>query len=77
MGDEKVTLVIKTVRLNKSVYLRIPNDIADLIGLTKTDQFTLRFQDTEDEIKLIYSLPKSTTDQPVQKANKPILATAN
>ncbi|HKM76551.1 MAG TPA: hypothetical protein VJZ32_09035 [Candidatus Bathyarchaeia archaeon] len=72
-----MTLVIKTVRLNKSVYLRIPSDIADLIGLTKTDQFTLRFQDNEDEIKLIYSLPKSTADQPLQKTSKPILATAN
>jgi hypothetical protein len=72
-----VTLVIKTVRLNKSVYLRIPNDIADLIGLTKVDQFTLRFQDTEDEIKLIYSLTKTAAHQPVPKTGKPILATAN
>ena len=72
-----MTLVIKTVRLNKSVYLRIPNDIADLIGLTKADQFILRYQDTGDEIKLIYTLPKSTTDQSVQKTSKTILATAN
>jgi len=72
-----VTLVIKTVRLNKSVYLRIPNDIADLMGLTKTDQFTLQFQDFEDEVKLIYSLPKSITNQTVQKTNKPILSTTN
>ena len=72
-----MTLVIKTVRLNKSVYLRIPNDIADLMGLTKTDQFTLQFQDFEDEVKLIYSLPKSITNQTVQKTNKPILSTTN
>ena len=71
-----MTLVIKTVRLNKSVYLRIPNDIADLIELAKSDKFTLRFQDTGDEIKLIYSLAKTTT-QPVPKTAKPILATAN
>ena len=72
-----VTLVIKPVRLNKSVYLRIPNDIADLIGLSKTDDFTLRFQDTEDEVNLIYSLRRTTVDKVVQKPTKPILTAAN
>ena len=72
-----VTLVIKPVRLNKSVYLRIPNDIADLIGLSKTDEFTLRFQDTEVEVNLVYSLRKTTVDKMVQKTTKPILTTAN
>ncbi|HXY82762.1 MAG TPA: hypothetical protein VEH56_03510 [Candidatus Saccharimonadales bacterium] len=72
-----MTLVIKPVRLNKSVYLRIPNDIADLIGLSKTDEFTLRFQDTEVEVNLVYSLRKTTVDKMVQKTTKPILTTAN
>jgi hypothetical protein len=51
-------LKIKPVRLNRSIYVRVPNDIADLIGIDGEADITLRFQDAGEEFSLIYSIRK-------------------
>jgi hypothetical protein len=53
-----MALKIKPVRLNRSIYVRVPNDIADLIGLDGEADITLRFQDAGEEVFLIYSIRK-------------------
>ena len=58
-----MTLVIKPVQLNKSVYIRVPNDLVDMIGLWKKDEFNLTFQETDREYRLVYTVLKH---EPVQ-----------
>jgi len=70
-----MTLVIKPVRLNKSVYIRVPNDLVDLIELWAKDEFNLTLQETDQEYRLIYTIPKHETVQD-QKIN-PILTTTH
>ena len=53
-----MALKIKPVRLNRSIYVRIPNDIADLAGIDGDADITLRVQDSGEEFSLIYSIRK-------------------
>jgi hypothetical protein len=53
-----VTLSIRPVRLNKSIYLRVPNDIADLIEIDHQAGVTLSFEEQEGRFLLIYSVQK-------------------
>jgi hypothetical protein len=53
-----MALKIKPVRLNRSIYVRVPNDIADLIGIDGETDITLKFQDAGEESFLIYSIRK-------------------
>ncbi len=59
-----MALKIRPVRLNKSIYVRVPNDIADLIGVDGQTDVTLRLQDSGEEFFLIYAIPKARTDTP-------------
>ncbi|HMK84129.1 MAG TPA: hypothetical protein VK503_10460 [Candidatus Bathyarchaeia archaeon] len=68
-----MTLVIKPVRLNKSVYVRVPNDLADMIGLTQTDQFSLKLQDVDGEFRLVYTIQKSEPDQAERRIARSII----
>jgi len=52
-------LKIKPVKLNRSIYVRVPNDIADLIGIDGQADITLRVQDAADQFYLIYSIRKT------------------
>ncbi|MGO9643591.1 MAG: hypothetical protein ACLPY5_02455 [Candidatus Bathyarchaeia archaeon] len=61
--------------LNKSVYIRVPNDLVDMIGLWKKDEFNLTLQETDREYRLIYTIPKHETVED-QKIN-PILTTTH
>jgi len=63
------------VLLNKSVYIRVPNDLVDMIGLWKKDEFNLTLQETDREYRLIYTIPKHETVED-QKIN-PILTTTH
>ncbi|MGP8069271.1 MAG: hypothetical protein ACLP5V_05230 [Candidatus Bathyarchaeia archaeon] len=56
-----MALKIRPVRLNKSIYVRVPNDIADLIGIDGEAEITLRFQDADEQFFLIYSIRKPIT----------------
>jgi len=68
-----MTLVIKPVKLNKSVYVRVPNDLADMIGLTQTDHFSLKLQDVDGEFRLIYTIQKSEPDQAERRIARSII----
>jgi len=68
-----MTLVIKPVKLNKSVYVRVPNDLADMIGLTQTDHFSLKLQDVDGEFRLIYTIQKSESDQTERRIARSII----
>ena len=58
-----MTLVVKPVQLNKSVYIRVPNDLADMIGLWKKDQLSLALQETDREYRLVYTMIKHEPEQ--------------
>jgi hypothetical protein len=64
-----MTLSVKPVRLNKSIYLRVPSDIADLIGVEDESQVTLTLEERDDRHLLIYSLPKDNTSAKVLEPN--------
>jgi len=55
---KETTLVIKPVRLNKSVYVRVPSDLADMIGFGKKEEFNLTLQENDREYRLVYTIPK-------------------
>jgi antitoxin component of MazEF toxin-antitoxin module len=57
-----MTLRIKPVRLNKSIYFRVPNDIADLLGIDQMTEVTLTLEHSSDNSLLIYSVKKSPQD---------------
>ena len=52
-------LRIRPVRLKQSIYLRVPNDIADLIEINPETEVTLRIKEQDDQFLLIYSARKS------------------
>ena len=60
-------LLIRPVKMNKSIYVRVPNDIAHIIGLDNQVEVSFSFEDIGDELRLIYSLDKSRNhhEQPV------------
>jgi len=69
-----MTLIIKPVKLNKSVYVRVPNDLADMIGLTQTDHFTLKLQDVNGEFRLVYTIQKPEPDQTERRLARSIMS---
>ena len=52
-------LLIRPVKMNKSIYVRVPNDIAHIIGLDNQVEVSFSFEDLGNELRLIYSLDKS------------------
>lgn len=70
-----MTLRIKPVMLKQSVYFRVPNDIADLIGIEPAAEVTMTLEEQEDNYLLVYAVKKSAilTDprKPVQLAAIP------
>ena len=54
-----MTLSIRPVRLNKSVYFRVPSDIVDLIGLENDSQVSLTIEEEDDRHLLVYSVLKN------------------
>jgi hypothetical protein len=67
-----LTLHIKPVKLNKSIYIRIPNDIADLIGIDTLADLTLNIVDRGDEFLLVYSgrKPRANVSLDQEKGSK-------
>lgn len=53
-----MTLSIRPVRLKRSVYFRVPNDIVDLIGLEDNSQVILTLEEKSDRHLLVYSVLK-------------------
>ena len=56
-------LLIRPVKMNKSIYVRVPNDIAHIIGLDNQVEVSFSFEDNANQLRLIYSLNKSTPEQ--------------
>jgi hypothetical protein len=56
------------VRLNKSVYFRVPSDIVDLIGLENDSQVSLTIEEEADRHLLVYSVLKN---KPLENAAEP------
>jgi antitoxin component of MazEF toxin-antitoxin module len=54
-----MALKIKPVMLKQSIYLRVPSNIADLIGMDAGADVTMTLGEDEDQIILIYSVAKS------------------
>ena len=54
-----MTLLIRPVKMNKSIYVRVPNDIAHIIGLDNQVEVSFSFEDNDTQLRLIYSLNKS------------------
>lgn len=53
-----MTLTIRPIRLKRSVYFRVPNDIVDLIGLEDDSKVTLTIEEKNDRHLLVYSVLK-------------------
>jgi hypothetical protein len=62
-------LLIRPVKMNKSIYVRVPNDIAHIIGLDNQVEVSFSFEDVGSELRLIYSLSKSRTQNPQPLTN--------
>ena len=56
------------MRLNKSVYFRVPSDIVDLIGLENDSQVSLTIEEEDDRHLLVYSVLKNKT---IENASEP------
>lgn len=57
--NRKLTLSIRPIRLKRSVYFRVPNDIVDLIDLEDGSEVTLRLEEKDDCHLLVYSVLKA------------------
>ena len=66
-------LLIRPVKMNKSIYVRVPNDIAHLIGLDNQVEVDFSFEDNANQLRLIYSLNKLNPNG----ANKPAADSRN
>jgi hypothetical protein len=62
-------LLIRPVKMNKSIYVRVPNDIAHIIGLDNQVEVSFSFEDIGDQLRLIYSLNKSTNEHQQPESN--------
>lgn len=63
-----MTLRIKPVKLRQTVYFRVPNDIADLIGIDPDAEVTLKLEELENEYLLKYSVTKPRIKQVVRQS---------
>jgi len=61
-------LLIRPVKMNKSIYVRVPNDIAHIIGLDNQVEVSFSFEDNNNQLRLIYSLNKSKPEADAKMA---------
>ena len=62
-----MTLRIKPVKLNQTIYFRVPNDIADLVGIDSNAEVTLNIEEHDGEFLLKYNVTKPPIPQPLQR----------
>ncbi|HXZ90056.1 MAG TPA: hypothetical protein VEG61_03240 [Candidatus Dormibacteraeota bacterium] len=62
-----MTLRIKPVRLNQTIYFRVPNDIADLVGLDSNAEVTLNIEEQDDRFLLKYNVTKAPIPQQLHR----------
>ena len=66
-------LLIRPVKMNKSIYVRVPNDIAHLIGLDNQVEVSFSFEDNANQLRLIYSLNRNSANNPAADSSSVIL----
>jgi len=72
-----MTLKIRPIKLRRSVYFRVPSDIADLIGLRTDAEVTVRLEEHEEQYLLTYVVDKEVTPTlPLRSRNEGRLETA-
>lgn len=54
-----MTLRIRPVKLKQSIYLRVPSDIANLIGMDSEAEVTLTIEEQNHQFLLVYSVRKA------------------
>jgi hypothetical protein len=54
-----LTLTVRPVKLKQSIYLRVPIDIASLIGLDGHEEVTLTLEQQDEQFLLVYSVRKT------------------
>jgi len=69
-----LTLSIRPIRLKRSIYFRVPNDIVDLINLDDDAQVTLTLEEKSDRHLLVYSVFKN---KPLEKNAEPVVRPVN
>jgi len=69
-----LTLSIRPIRLKRSVYFRVPNDIVDLIGLEDDSQVILTLEEKSDRYLLVYSVFKN---KPIGKTMEAAVPSVN
>lgn len=52
-------LRINPIKVKQSVYFRVPNDLADMIGVERDSEVTLTLEETLDEHLLVYRVKKT------------------
>ena len=62
-----MTLRIKPIKLNQTIYFRVPNDIADLVGIDSNAYVTLSIEEHEDNFLLKYNVTKSPIPQTLHR----------
>jgi hypothetical protein len=65
-----MTLRIKPVKLNQTIYFRVPNDIADLVGIDSDAEVTLNIEEHDDNFLLKYMVTKSPIPQVLEVKNR-------
>ncbi len=66
-----MTLTINPVKLKRSIYFRVPIDIADLVGVQPESEVTLTLEERKDDFLLIYRVRKEPSQQLVQPKDSP------
>ena len=67
-----MTLRIKPVKLRQTIYVRVPNDIADLIGIDPDAEVTLNIEEQEDKFLLKYAVTKPSLPLPLHQTIRQI-----
>ena len=49
------------MKLKQSIYLRVPNDIADLIEIDPETEITMRIDEQDERYLLVYAVKKSNS----------------
>lgn len=63
-----MTLRIKPVKLRQTIYFRVPNDIADLVGIDPDAEVTLSLEERDDKYLLKYAITKPRVPQALEHA---------
>ena len=67
-----MAFVVKPVRINKSVYLRVPKDVEELVDLMGPRTCTVDTKIDEKGCSLVYTFSKSAPDLASEPPHRPL-----